>query len=102
MSRQHALGDTFRVVAEAFITSRESEWRNAKHRYQWRQSLVSFAYPVMGDVPVSDVDTATVLRVLEPIWKAMPETATRPRGCIENVLDYACTRELRTGENPAR
>jgi integrase len=101
-ARQRALGDTFRAVADAFVKAREGEWRNAKHRYQWRQSLASYGFPVIGDMPVAEVDTAAVLRVLEPIWTAMPETATRLRGRIENVLDYAKTRELRSGENPAR
>ena len=51
---------------------------------------------------VGQVDTAHVLRVLEPIWRTKHETASRLRGRIERVLDWAKVRGLRSGENPAR
>jgi integrase len=94
---------TFKAAAEALIRSQEDGWRNDKHRYQWRQSLASYAYPVIGDVPVSDIDKAMVIRVLEPIWKTKTETASRLRGRIETVLSWAAAREFRpAGDNPAR
>lgn len=93
---------TFRDVAESYITANEDSWRNAKHRQQWRNTLSTYVYPEIGDMPVGEIETAHVLRILEPIWKAKPETASRVRGRIETVLDSAKARGYREGENPAR
>jgi integrase len=89
-------------VAEAYIAAHEGGWRNEKHRQQWRNTLASYVYPVMGELPVADITTAHVLQILEPIWQEKPETASRVRGRIETVLDAAKAREYRKGENPAR
>ena len=96
------LGVTFRQAAEAHIAANEDGWRNAKHRQQWENTLSTYAYPVIGDLPVSEVDTPYVLEILEPIWKTKAETASRLRGRIETVLDSAKARGYRQGENPAR
>ncbi len=93
---------TFKAVAEAYVAANEGSWRNAKHRAQWASTLAAYVYPVIGDLPVADVGTAHVLQILEPIWKAKPETASRIRGRIETVLDAAKARGYREGENPAR
>jgi integrase len=93
---------TFRDVAAAYITAHESSWRNAKHRQQWSNTLDTYAHPVLGDLAVAEVDTGAVMRVLEPIWREKSETASRLRGRIESVLDYAKARGWRDGENPAR
>jgi integrase len=93
---------SFANCAERMISSHEAAWKNTKHRQQWRNTLQSYAYPVIGDVPVGDVDTGLVLRVLEPIWATKPETAGRIRGRIEAILDWAKARGYRTDENPAR
>ncbi len=95
-------GVTFKAVAEGYIAANEGSWRNDKHRQQWRNTLASYVYPVIGDMPVADVGTAHVLKILEPIWQDKPETASRIRGRIETVLDAAKAREYRSGENPAR
>jgi integrase len=95
-------GITFKAVAEAYIAANVSSWRNDKHRQQWCNTLSTYVYPVMGDVPASDISTAHVLKVLEPIWTDKPETASRVRGRIETVLDAAKARGYRSGENPAR
>lgn len=95
-------GITFKAVAEAYIAANEASWRNDKHRQQWRSTLASYVYPVMGDLPVADIGTAHVLKILEPIWQGKPETASRIRGRIETVLDAAKARGYREGENPAR
>lgn len=95
-------GITFKAVADAHIAANEESWRNAKHRQQWSNTLATYAYPVIGDLPVAEIDTPHVLRILEPIWKAKPETASRVRGRIETILDAAKSRGYRTGENPAR
>lgn len=97
-----AAGKTFREVAEAVIDLRENSWRNAKHRAQWRATLATYAYPKLGSLPVAEVTTPHVLEVLEPIWNAKPETASRVRGRIETVLDAARVQGFRSGENPAR
>jgi integrase len=93
---------TFRAAAEALLESRSAAWRNEKHRWQWRATLARHAYPVLGDLPVTEVDTAAVLRVLRPIWTKTPETASRLRGRIEAVMDFARASGWRAGENPAR
>jgi len=93
---------TFQDCAERYIAAHEAAWKNEKHRWQWRSSLASYAYPTIGDLPVAGVDTGLVMRVLEPIWTTKTETASRLRGRIEAVLDWAKVRGYRDGENPAR
>ena len=92
---------TFDRAAAAFIEANSSGWRNAKHGEQWRNTLATYASPVIGKLPVSEVTTALVMRILEPIWSTKTETATRLRGRIEKVLDWAKVQGYRTGENPA-
>jgi integrase len=98
----HVAGMTFKTAAEHYIAANERSWRNPKHRQQWGNTLATYVYPVIGDLPVGDVDTAHVLTILEPIWKEKAETASRVRGRIETVLDSAKARGYRQGENPAR
>jgi integrase len=93
---------TFRAVARFYLDAHEAAWRNSKHRQQWENTLTTYAYLHMGDLPVAAVGTAHVLAALQPIWQSKPETAARVRGRIEAILDYAKTREWRDGENPAR
>lgn len=93
---------TFEAVAKSYIKAHRDSWRNEKHAGQWESTLETYAHPIIGPLPVQQVDTDSVLRVLEPIWKTKTETATRVRQRIENVLDYAAARKLRSGENPAR
>jgi integrase len=95
-------GITFGAVAEAYIVSNEESWRNPKHRQQWRNTLMTYVYPIIGDLPVAEVATPHVLSILEPIWRTKAETAARVRGRIETVLDAAKARGYRQGENPAR
>lgn len=93
---------TFRDAASAYIAANEDSWRNPKHRQQWRNTLETYVYSEIGDMPVCEIETAHVLRILEPIWKTKSETASRIRGRIETVLDSAKARGYRDGENPAR
>ena len=99
-SRAKAL--TFKQAALAYIAAHEGGWRNAKHGQQWRNTLESYAYPVVGSLLVRDVDLTHVMAILEPIWAAKTETASRLRGRIEQVLDWATARGYRDGLNPAR
>jgi integrase len=93
---------TFRQAADAYIAAHEVGWRNAEHRRQWGKTLAQHVHPTIGDLPVAVIDTALIMKVLEPIWQTIPETATRVRGRIESVLDWAKARGYRSGENPAR
>lgn len=99
---QIARATTFRECAEAFIEGNQAGWRNDKHAAQWSSTLKTYAFPVIGDLPIEAVDTTLVLKVIEPLWSMKTETASRLRGRIETVLDYAKVRGLRAGENPAR
>jgi integrase len=93
---------TFKQCAENYIASHKAGWRNEKHKYQWAATLSAYAYPVIGALPVQAVDTDLVMKVLDPIWRTKPETASRLRGRMESILDFAIARKHRTGENPAR
>jgi integrase len=93
---------TFKVVGERYIESHEAGWGNPKHAAQWTSTLARYAYPELGDMLVASIDTAAVLKVLQPIWSIKTETATRVRGRIESILDYATAQGLREGPNPAR
>ena len=93
---------SFKECAEKYQAAHEGGWKNAKHRQQWRNTLATYAYPIIGPLPVQDINTSLVLEVLEPIWRQKPETASRVRGRIETVLDYASARGIRQGDNPAR
>ena len=95
-------GVTFKSAAESYIKTNEDNWRNEKHRQQWRNTLNTYVYPVIGDLPVSEITLEHVLSIIEPIWKIKPETASRVRGRIESILDAAKARGYREGENPAR
>lgn len=93
---------TFKDAAERYIKAHEVGWRNAKHRMQWRNTLATYAEPIIGKLPVQAIDVGLVVKVLERIWATKPETAGRLRGRIEAILDWAAARGYRTGENPAR
>ena len=93
---------TFKACATAYIDAHKAGWRNAKHAEQWTATLETYAYPKFGKLPVAAIDVGLVLKVLEPIWKSKTETASRVRGRIENILDWAKTRGFRAGDNPAR
>jgi integrase len=102
MALESAKGMSFAACAEAYIEGHEAGWRNPKHVSQWRNTIATYASPVFGALPVQDVDTGLVMKVLEPLWRSKPETASRLRGRLERVLDWATVRQYREGENPAR
>jgi len=93
---------TFRDAVEKYHAHHSAKWTNEKHAAQFKTSLETHAYPVLGKLPVADIDTALVIRVLEPIWQTTHKTAVKVRGRIERVLGWAAVNEYRTGENPAR
>lgn len=93
---------TFSQCAKAYIEAHRTGWSNRKHAAQWESTLRTYAFPIFGDIPAAAIDTEQILRCIEPIWSAKPETASRVRGRIESVLDWATARGYRQGENPAR
>ena len=93
---------TFRQASHRYVDGRSDEWSNPKHRAQWIATLETYAYPIMGDLFVSDITLAHIMAILEPIWREKTETATRVRGRVEKVLDWATASGYRKGENPAR
>jgi integrase len=92
---------SFGKCAESYIAAHRAGWRNPKHADQWANTIKSYAGPVIGALPVQDVDTGLVCKVLEPIWTKKAETASRLRARIEKVLDWATVRGYRNGANPA-
>lgn len=92
---------TFKECALAYIDTQKSGWKNPKHEMYWRNTLETYAYPIIGELPVQQVDTGLVLKVIEPLWNTKTETASRVRQRIENILDWAKFRGYRNGENPA-
>lgn len=92
----------FKAAAADYIANHRAEWKNSKHAQQWENTLDTYAFPTIGNQDVSDVDTAMIVRVLQPIWTAKRETAFRLRGRIERILDAEKTLGHRQGENPAR
>lgn len=93
---------TFEQCAIAYLAEREAGWKNSKHRAQWQSTLETYAYPVIGKIPARDIGLPHVLDVLRPIWTEKTETASRLRGRIEAVLDWARVSGYRTEDNPAR
>jgi integrase len=102
---------TFKACADAYIAANKAGWKNARHTAQWFASFnetkhgkrrLPPATAMINDLPVAAIDTALVLKILEPLWARTAETASRIRGRIEAVLDWAKVREYRDGDNPAR
>jgi integrase len=93
---------TFRECAEKYIATHSAGWRNPKHAKQWPATLGAYVYPVFGSLPVQAIDVGLVMKAIEPIWNGRTETASRVRGRIEAILDWATSREYRRGDNPAR
>jgi integrase len=93
---------TFAEAAAEYIAAQEAGWTK-ESTFQWTASMRNFAFEHIGNTPVGKVDTPHVLAVLTPIWTTKTTTATRVRGRIEKVLDWAKAQGLRNGsENPAR
>ncbi|PWF42250.1 integrase, partial [Massilia glaciei] len=93
---------SFDKCAAAYIAAHKGSWKNAKHVSQWENTLGTYATPLIGALPVAEVDTDLIVKVLSPIWDTKTETATRLRGRIESILDWATVSKFRQGENPAR
>ena len=99
---EQARSITFKEAADQCIESKKPEWKNAKHAQQWSNSLTTYAFPIFGNLCISDLNTDLVLKAIEPIWITKAETASRVRQRIETVWDWARARKYVEGENPAR
>jgi integrase len=93
---------TFDQCRDAYIKSHSAGWRSKKHADQWTNTLSAYVSPVFGKLPVQEIDTTLVMKALGAIWGTKPETASRVRGRIEAILDWAKVSGYRSGENPAR
>jgi integrase len=93
---------TFDACAKTYINDHRAEWKSAKHTQQWENTLRTYASPKLGTRGVGNITTADIVAVLKPIWTSKNETASRVRGRIEAVLDWATAHGLRAGDNPAR
>ncbi len=93
---------TFEICAAEYIADHRDEWKNAKHVQQWENTLATYVSNEIGGLPIGDVGTEDMKRILNPIWATKHETATRIRGRIEAIIDWATAHGLRTGDNPAR
>ena len=92
---------TFQKAAEQYIEERRKNWKNLKHAQQWENTLKTYAYPVIAEVQVAEVDKAMVLKIIKPIWAEKTETANRVRDRIKLILSWAKAHGLRDGDNPA-
>lgn len=99
---EHARALSFRDCATQYHLSHKDAWKNKKHADQWANTISTYAYPTLGDLPIADVNVELVMKVLDPIWKVKTETASRLRGRIESVIDWATAHGYRHGDNPAR
>lgn len=101
LARAMATSVTFAECSKRYIAAHQEGWKNAKHKAQWESTLATYCEK-MNDTPVSVITTGQVMDCLNPIWTTKAETASRLRGRIEAILDYAKVMEWREGENPAR
>lgn len=97
-----AAAKTFREIAELYIETHKVAWKNEKHISQWSNTLKTYVYPVFGNISIAEINTALIKDVLDPIWTSKNETASRIRGRIEKVIDWANASGYRKGDNPAR
>jgi len=93
---------TFRQAAERYIESHKAGWKNKKHLAQWSATLAAYVFPTIGNLWVGEIETSHISKILEPIWDTKTDTASRVRGRIENILDWAASRRYRQGDNCAR
>lgn len=99
---EQATAVTFDEAARKYMEAHEQSWKNAKHAQQWRNTIETYASPVMGKMLIREIGLPQVLRVLEPIWQTKTETASRLRGRMDTVFDWAIARGYRTELSPAR
>ncbi len=100
-SRQ-AKAITFKQAALRCHATKQTEFRNEKHRHEWITALENHAFPTIGNMQIAEIDVTHVLEMLEKIWHTKTETATRVRQRTEAVITWATVSGFRSGDNPAR
>ncbi len=93
---------TFEECAQEYIELQRPSWKNVKHAQQWTNTLTSYAFPVIGKLGIAQIHTEDIKKIVIPIWLTKNETASRLRGRIESIIDWATVQGWRTGDNPAR
>lgn len=102
LALERAKAVTFDHCAQEYIATHRSSWKTEQHALHWEGSIRNYASPIIGSMPVASIDTALILKVLQPIWVTKTETASKLRGRIESILDWATVSHFRVGANPAR
>lgn len=100
--RNRSSDRTFEQVAETYITEQAPGWRDPRAVPIWHSSLSRHVYPAIGSRPIQSLGTDDMLSVLRPLWSSTTETASRLRGRVERIIDYARSQGWYAGENPAR
>ena len=98
---EQAKAITFEECAKTYIDLHGDGW-SPGHLQQWRSSLKTYVHPKIGKLAPSDIDSATVMKLITPLWSTKTVTASRVLDRIGMVLDYAATCGYRSGDNPAR
>ena len=101
LRKKQPTGINFQDAASAFIEAKSPGWKNKKHCQQWSNTIKTYCNPAIGSIAVDKIDTQLVLGCLKSIWLEKPETASRFRGRVEAILDWAKVSGYREGENPA-
>jgi integrase len=97
-----ASGYSFEWCSQTYIAAQAPGWKSGKHAKQWLATLQKYAFPVIGTLDVATITNSHVTTILQPIWTTKTETATRVRGRMESILDWATHKGYRQGANPAR
>jgi integrase len=93
---------TFEDCANGYLRANSNSWKNAKHRQQWVNTLKTYVFPVIGDLPIQRVDQSGIVKALTPIWHEKAETARRVRMRIETIIEWAISSKFFVGDNPAK
>ena len=101
LQMKRSLNQTFEWAANEYINTMEIQWKNIKHRMQWRSTLKTYAYPIIGETPLNQIATQHIINILKPIWSTKTETATRVRQRIEAILNWSITLQYSDPPNPA-
>ena len=98
---------TFKEASTRYIAAHRAGWKSDKHAAQWEATLTTYAYPIIGDLPVHKIETSHIMEVLQQdhrgktLWTVRTETASRVRQRIELILGWSKVSGFRTGDNPA-
>lgn len=91
----------FRDFALECVEAKKHEWRSNKHHDQWIYTLEEYAFPVIGDISIQEINIEHILKILTPIWITKTHTASRLRGRLEWIFAAAVARKHFSGNNPA-